>query len=278
MRITKVLNNNLVTVIEKGGKEVILSGPGVGFKQKPSNKVDLEKVKQRYVIQNEQKQQLYSLLEATPLEHLILAKEIFETIIPDKHANNSSMQFLTLADHITFALEREKNNIPLKNLLLSEIKILYPKEFDLSCKAIQLINQRLGTHFNEDEAGFITFHIINFLSNDAENDARLITEFTQSTIEIFQNLFAIKIPMDSLDYQRLLIHLKHFSLNFKEKDLSKDDEPTEILDILLKENVKLRKFISIMNDYCKEIFGREMDKEEQTYLAVHATRILKNLI
>ncbi|WP_440897631.1 PRD domain-containing protein [Amphibacillus sp. Q70] len=277
MRITKVLNNNLVAVIEEGGKEVILSGPGVGFKKKPGNKVELEKVKQRYVIQNEQRQQLYSLLEATPLEHLILAKEIFETIIPNKQSNNSGMQFLALADHITFALEREKNNISLKNLLLGEIKILYPKEFELGYKATQLINQRLGTHFNEDEAGFITFHIINFLSSDTENDARLIAEFTQSTIEIFRNLFHIKIPTNSLDYQRLLIHLKHFSLNFKEKVLSKDDAPTEILDILIKENVKLSKFISIMNDYCKEIFGREMDKEEQTYLAVHVTRILKNL-
>jgi beta-glucoside operon transcriptional antiterminator len=39
--------------------------------------------------------------------------------------------YITLTDHCYFAIERQKNGLAIKNVLLWDIKRLYPKEFEL---------------------------------------------------------------------------------------------------------------------------------------------------
>ncbi len=46
----------------------------------------------------------------------------------------------------------------IRNVLLWEIKRLYPKEFELGQEARTIIAGRLGVELAEDEAGFIALH------------------------------------------------------------------------------------------------------------------------
>ncbi len=52
--------------------------------------------------------------------------------------------YITLTDHCHFAIERQKKGIAIRNVLLWEIKRLYPKEFELGQEARAIIAKRLG--------------------------------------------------------------------------------------------------------------------------------------
>lgn len=68
--------------------------------------------------------------------------------------------YITLTDHCFFAMERMKNGQVIRNVLLWEIRRLYPKEFQLGQEARAIIAKRLGVELPEDEAGFIALHTV----------------------------------------------------------------------------------------------------------------------
>ena len=52
--IKKIYNNNVILALENGSKkEVILTGCGIGFKKKPNDIVDENKIEKKFVIQDE---------------------------------------------------------------------------------------------------------------------------------------------------------------------------------------------------------------------------------
>lgn len=56
----------------------------------------------------------------------------------------------------------------IKNTLLNEIKILYPKEFQIGLYAKALIQGKLGIEIPEDEVGYIALHIHTVKINAGE--------------------------------------------------------------------------------------------------------------
>ena len=77
MRVLKVFNNNVVSIITEDKREGIVTGAGVGFAKKPGDLVNESKVTQSFFIQNEKKKRFYSFLERTPIEYFEISEEIF---------------------------------------------------------------------------------------------------------------------------------------------------------------------------------------------------------
>ena len=67
---------------------------------------------------------------------------------------------ISLVDHISFALERVEKRAPLPNLMLSETRILYPKERAVEQRALELVRQFCGVQLPEDEEGYIAPHLV----------------------------------------------------------------------------------------------------------------------
>ena len=59
------------------------------------------------------------------------------------------------------AVERKKQGIEVKNVLLWDIQKFYRDEYKVGRYAIALIRERFGVELSEDEAGFIALHIVN---------------------------------------------------------------------------------------------------------------------
>ena len=71
------------------------------------------------------------------------------------------MKIFILTDHISFAIERQRQNMEYRNALLMEIRNFYIQEFQIGCKALEIIKERLNVELSRDEAGFIALHIVN---------------------------------------------------------------------------------------------------------------------
>lgn len=92
--------------------------------------------------------------------------------------------YITLTDHCYFAIERQKKGLAIKNVLLWDIKRLYPKEFALGQEARQIIARRLQTELDEDEAGFIALHLVTAQLNSEMPEVMHVTRVMQEILQL----------------------------------------------------------------------------------------------
>ena len=162
MVIDKIINNNIVSAFDEKGLEVVIMGCGIGFQMKRGQEVPAEKIEKIFRIKSQSiAEQLKELLAKMPLEQVQISNEIISYAKKTMKLKLNQSIYVTLTDHISFAISRCKKGIHLENALLWEIKRFYPQEFELGRYAVELVKKRLNVEMPEDEAGFIALHFVN---------------------------------------------------------------------------------------------------------------------
>lgn len=162
MIFKKRLNNNVVIALDENGQEKILCGKGLGFQMKEQGTVEESRVEKVFALADQvMNRRLQELLETIPMEHLELAEEIMNYARIHIDETVSENVIVALCDHMYMAVERKKQGIEVKNVLLWDIQKFYRDEYKVGRYAIALIRERFGVELSEDEAGFIALHIVN---------------------------------------------------------------------------------------------------------------------
>lgn len=162
MRIKKVINNNILCVIDEKGNEMIVTGRGLGFGRKVAQFVDPAQVEKVYRMEGKSGQRrLRELVEQIPLEHLDLTEDMIAEIKAAIPQPLNESLLITLADHISFAIQRKAQGIEFKNPLAGSILCYYPTEYQLGQRCLTMVKERCGVELNPDEAAFIALHIVN---------------------------------------------------------------------------------------------------------------------
>ena len=162
MMIQKILNNNVVTVIDKDERELVLMGCGIAFRKRIGDTVDKRRIEKIfYPDSGLRSEKLIHLFSNIPEEHISLSSEIIEYAKIHLDYQLSDNLYLTLTDHISMALERLRSGFQLKNALLGEIERLYEAEYKVGKVAVDMMNAQLALGFNYEEAGFIALHLVN---------------------------------------------------------------------------------------------------------------------
>ena len=139
-----------------------------------------------------------------------LTDEIVTQAIVELNVELDKQIYVSLADHIAFAIKRFKNGITIKNELLSEIRRVHKKEFIFSLWAVDYINKKLYVNLPEDEAGFISLHFVNASYNETTTKSVESTKVIKDILNIIKYYFSIELDEEDLNYDRLLTHLKYF--------------------------------------------------------------------
>ena len=274
MKIAKVINNNVISVMDENNKELVIMGRGIAFQKRPGDVVEEEKIEKIFKLDNKDVSEKFkTLLYDIPLEYMEVAEAIinYAKVTLGKKLNESI--YVSLTDHIVFAIERSKKGLLISNALLWEIKRIYKDEYAIGLKAIEKINNKLGISLPEDEAGFIAMHIVNAELNEEMPNVVNITKLIQDVLNIVKYHFKIDIDEDSLNYFRFLTHLKFFAQRlFSGTSLgSKDDFLYEMMKEKYKDAIACVKKIK---DYIKKEHGQDLTKEEMAYLAIHIERVV----
>ena len=112
MRIKKVINNNILCVIDEKGHESIVTGRGLGFGRKVGEFVNPAGVEKIYRMEDKTGQRrLRELVEQIPLEHLQLTEQMIEALRAEIHQPLNESLLITLADHVSFAIQRKAQGI-----------------------------------------------------------------------------------------------------------------------------------------------------------------------
>lgn len=278
MEVKKVINNNIVKSLDADGQEVLVMGKGIGFKKNVGDIIDevlVEKVYTSNVDVNTNK--LTQLLSNVRLEHLQVANEIigFAKVSLGKKLNENI--YLTLTDHIDYAIDRHTSGLPVRNALLWEIKRFYNHEYLIGKEALNIISNRLDISLSEDEAGFIALHIVNAeLDLTQVSQVSEMTKVIQKIIDIVKYHYKTDLDEYTLNYERFITHLKFFVQRlFSGIELDKDKD--EGFLFMLKEKYKEEYLCALkIRDYIGKEFGRDLKEDEMIYLTIHIRRITNN--
>lgn len=274
MNVLKVINNNIVSALDDNNEEIIVMGRGLGYRVKLGQPISEEKIEKTFRLNNSSETNKFQkLLKAMPAKHLEISMEIIDytkRIISKKMNPNI---YITLTDHINFAISRKKAGMTLSNPLLSEIKVFYPSEYMIGEYAVRLIKEKLKIEFGQDEAASIALHIVNAEYDTNINNTMKITSTIRETLEIVEEHLGKKLDEDSLHYSRLVTHLKFF-VHRVFSDNALDDGQEELAQMVQRIYPTEYECGKKIVDYISEKYQEhKISQDEVTYLAMHIRRI-----
>lgn len=271
--IKKVINNNIVSSVDLNGNEVILRGLGIGFQKKANDIVEEDKIEKIYGDLNKNiLGKLQYLLQEIPPEYEEVCSDIIDNIRNKLNVKVNDTIYISLIDHISFAIKRKHENLKYKNALLWEIKKFYPREYELGVEAINIIKDRLNEEFSLDEAGFIALHIVNAELGSKLDDTVIITEIMHKILQIVKYYYGIEFDEDSLHYERFITHLKFFCNRVMSNTECVVDD-AELNQVIREKYKKDYKCVEKIKQFIKTEYGKDITEEEMTYLTIHLKRI-----
>ena len=269
MIILKVFNNNSVVALNENRQDVILTGSGVGFQRKVGDIVDEKKIEKIYVFQDEQKKRIEDSLKSIPIIYFEITEEIVQKAETVLDTSFSGEIFIAIGDHLAFAVKRKQEGVYLPNIILSETRTLYNNEYQVGQWALRLIAKKTGVMLDEDEAGYIALHLVNFSLSNKSNNAIKILTLTKEVLELIQKTMKIELQEDSLAYSRISIHLKYLGERiFRNRNNQFEDTTANIRD-MLKENIRLSLCINRIKKRIENKYHYLLTPDEQTYLCIH---------
>lgn len=272
MIIKKIFNNNAILARDEDKHEFVVMGCGIAFKRNVGEEVDKSLIEKTFILkQKDASEKFKLLLEDIPSEHVSLCYDIIEYAKNILGVELNDYIYVTLTDHINYALKIFEEGFNRPNPLIWEIKKFYPKEFSIGLKALEFIEDELGKVLTEDEAGNIALHLINAQANNSLSKVEDIANQTKKIQDILNIVkYTYNIPLDekSLNYERFVTHLRFFfqRLNKKQETETEDDF------LLNQVKVKYKKAYECMLKVEKYL-GLQLSDEEQLYLTIHIQRV-----
>lgn len=273
MTVEKVINNNIVSAYDETGREVVVMGRGIGFGVRAGAVIDNSKIEKVFRIESQGVAERFKeLLANMPLEHAQISNDIISYAKSTLKLKLNQSIYVTLTDHINFAIERYQKGINLENALLWEIKRFYPQEYGLGRYAIDLIRERLHVSLPEDEAGFIALHFVNAEYGTDIRDALHFPNQMKDILDIVTRELGIRLDEGSLHYERFITHVKFLLQRVYRKELLPDEE-SELAEMMKKKYPKEYACSEKIADYIEEAAGCRLSAEEIMYLSIHIRRI-----
>lgn len=277
LRVKRVINNNILCVIDDDNHELIVTGKGLGFQRKPGEFIDHARVEKSYRMEGRDRQRkLRELVAQIPLEHLSLTQELIDHIKEQIPQPLSESLFITLADHISFAIKRKAEGLEFRNPLQGDIMCYYPAEYRLGQYSLRVIRERLGIDLGESEASFIALHIVNAELNTDMSEMYDITRLIDEALAVVEYYYQKKFDRESLNCSRFIVHLRYFAQRLFHNQTMEDgaaERDAEFRRMIERSCPGRYKRARHIAEYVKNTWRQELPDEELIYLTLHLKRI-----
>ncbi|TXC85657.1 PRD domain-containing protein [Metabacillus litoralis] len=274
MKIEKVFNNNVVSVFNEENVELVIMGRGIAFQKRPGDSIDEEKIEKTFTLKNKDMTERFkTLLYEVSIEIMEVAEEIIKSAKVKLGRELNDSIYISLTDHINFAIERNKKGLDIKNALLWEIKKLYRDEYSLGLEALKMIEENLQIILPEDEAGFIAMHIVNAELNEEMPNIVNITKVMQDILKIVKYHFKMEFNEESLNFFRFVTHLKFFAQRLYNKTYMENDDDF-LFEAVKNKHKEAYECTEKINDYVRKQFDYKLTNDEKLYLTIHIERVI----
>lgn len=270
MKLLRKINNNAAVAQDKRGREMVVLGRGVGFHPMPYELTDLSVVYRTFY---DVEPQYYEMLSSLPEEALMAAADIAEQAEIALQAElNPNLPF-TLADHIAFAQEREKQGIRLATPLHYDVQHLYPREYELGLQAMETVRLRTGTALPRAEAVNIALHIVNaeLEGSDLSSTLAAVEVLDEVTVLVEREL-GIALDRESYNYARFAMHIQ-FLVRRLSSGKVMEQGSGKMLSELSAEYPATYRCAQAVAKEIEQRYGWHCSSDEVLYLMLHIYRV-----
>lgn len=277
VRVSKIFNNNCVATVQDG-KELILTGSGIGFQKKINDKIEIEKIEKTFLVVDEQRKEFEELINQIPIDYFETTRTIIEYAEVELNSELSDFINVPMTDHIANAIYRYHEGLHLPNIFLNDFKTFYPNEFKVAQWAVELINEKYEVDLAEDELAYLTMHLVNGGSGKGITHAQNTVYFVNEVSKIIEETLKIELDKNSLNYQRLVTHLKYLShrvLGNNDNDELMEADITDDFSFMVV--MKLKKFdptINLIASFVSQKFNYNLSMDERMYIGIHLYQLI----
>lgn len=269
-RVSKVLNNNGVIAIEmEENQEYVLLGKGIGFGKKVSQRFEAPSDCTRYSLKNDtERGSAASLVKSVDPVFLEIANEVRREAERTFGKIDKRILF-PLADHISFAVARMKNGEQISNPLTGDIHALFYKEFQVASVLKKILSDRMQIEIGDDEIGYVALHVHSAIEDEKVSVAMQMARTVRECVSIIEAETGKKIDVMTLDYNRLMNHVKYMAARL----LRGEELKININDYI---EIKFPKAFAIATTVCDHLgenIGIQPGEREIGYLAMHIERV-----
>ncbi|MEB6062827.1 PRD domain-containing protein [Enterococcus gallinarum] len=277
MKISKVLNNNVVITTDEKQNEIIVMGRGIAFKKKVGDDISDQTIDKVYRLENRTiASQFQELLADLPLEYLELSNQVIEYAREELSSPINDSIYISLPDHLHSAIERAKKGIVVKNVLLWDIKRFFPDEFKIGKRTIEKISERYGIELPEDEAGFIALHLVNAQTeNNDQSNLYELTKTMQDIINIVKYYFKTTFDEESVYFYRFTTHLRFFVSRMQNHSTHAEETDDELLEMVKIKYRNANQCVQKIKSFLVTNYRYDMSNDESLYLTIHIARLVQ---
>ncbi|MGN1383087.1 MAG: PRD domain-containing protein [Eubacterium sp.] len=276
MKVVKVLNNSLVLALDDSGQQVILVGKGIGFHREIGSRIlqtDVEKVfvlKDRNLSRN-----IIRLAADTDAVFFEISRDLIERGRNVYHLHLMDNLYLSLTDHLSYAVKRVKEGVHFQNFYSSEIRKFNPNEFEIGSYALDLVEKRTGIRLPEDEAGNIAMHFINAQQDTSANHQKqIIQESVSDILNIIKYTFRItEFNTESTGYTRCVTHMRLFVQRILNHEMLPDERDDILYHQIVDHCQSELRCVQRIDTYVAVKFNVHMTTQEEMFLVLHIHRM-----
>lgn len=270
--VKKILNNNVIIANHSEHNEVILIGKGIGFGKKAGDIIDAETAEKVFLLEDSSEQEKYKqLLPFVDEEFIPFMHDILYHIEQRMGSKLNQHIHIALTDHIAFAIRRLKEGLDFKNPFLIEIQTMYPKEYQVASEIVDLIKEKRGVQFPEGEIGFIALHIHSAVTDKKIGEVNKHSQLIHKLINMVEHALNIKLDRSSINYYRLVQHLRHAIDRVFANEPTK--EQTRLAEVLKNEYPLCYDIAWKLVKVMQQTLKKPIDESEVVYLTIHIQRL-----
>ncbi|WP_068429405.1 PRD domain-containing protein [Piscicoccus intestinalis] len=272
MQILRVFNNNVVLARDELGREVVLTGRGLGFQARPGSAVREELIARRFV-PADNPDSVGQVLADIPPERLRLVEELFAEAVRDLGATVPALAVVAVADHVHQAIERVARGEPMVYPLRAEVAHLHPQELAMAERLLARLNERLGLDLPQGEAIALAMHLFHAVTGSAS----MAETFVQSALigQIFDTLaraYGDRFDPASIDAARFAAHLRYFFARAR-TGTQLDDQVGAVGSALQARSPRAYQLAQRLRALLEMRLDHTVSDDEVVYLALHLTRL-----
>jgi len=274
MDILRVFNNNVLLARDDDGREVILTGRGLGYRARPGQMVDGSLVERTFVpADGRDPDHLAQLVASIPPEHIRLVADALSKAGLDEKVTRNPALVIALADHVSFAIRRLEHGVVIEYPLLAEVKNLYAEEYGQAEALLRVINQDLGYDLPDEEAVALALHLVNagFVSGDLSYTYTM-TAIIQQLVAVIEQTYGRDLDPGSVSVGRFITHLRYLFVRVHQHR-QLDSEPSAV-GIAIREAYPTA--LSCAQHLAAIIelrLGVSLTDDELSYLVLHVARV-----
>lgn len=276
MKITQVINNNLVFSSDESGKEIVVVGRGLGYQARRGDEVSAEKIEKIFALKDDKEKNHFLLMvQDIPYEVISFGLRICDYITEcsSKHINRRYL-LIPLVDHINTTLERYRDNIRLDSNILWDIRFLYKEEFKIASDVVDMMISTFGLPVDNSEANYITLHIINAELDLEPQDGYRANSIVEIAVKTVEEYMDISLDRESVDFTRFVTHLQFFAKRMINSSAWNDEDDEISKAIQYQYHTAYRCAQAVLERIEKE-YHFQAHRSECFYLTIHIARLLK---